>query len=58
MPTARARMLSLSPLVGAHAAREHFLAINAGTGATIFTNQMFMVSETQQRTVLTKQKRK
>lgn len=57
MPTARARMLELSPLIGAHAARAHFLAISAGTGATIFTSQMTIVSETPQRTIYNKPKR-
>lgn len=57
MTTARERMLRLSPLVGPHPAREHFLAITAGTGATIFAKQMFVMSETQQMTLYRKPKR-
>lgn len=35
MPTARQRMLDLSPLPGGNSARVHFLAISAGEGFQI-----------------------
>ena len=58
MTTVRERLIDLSGLpAGAHTFREHLLAIQTGTGATIFANQMTLVSEVPKRTLYVKPKR-
>lgn len=56
MTTARERMKTLSGLLGAHSAREHFLAITQGTGAGvdrfIFASQMTVCVEEPQVTLV------
>ena len=58
MTTARERMKALSGLLGAHSAREHFLAITQGTGTgvdrVIFASQMTVCVEEPQMTVVRK----
>ena len=56
MTTARERMKALSGLLGAHSAREHFLAITQGTGTgvdrIIFASQMTVCVEDDQLSVI------
>lgn len=56
MTTTRERMKSLSGLLGAHSAREHFLAITQGTGMgvdrIIFASQMAVSIEDDQVSVI------
>ena len=56
MTTAAQYLVALSGLSGVSAGA-HLMAITAGTGATIFTSQMTIVSETPQRTIYNKPKR-
>ena len=56
MTTARERMKALSGLLGAHSAREHFLAITQGTGTgvdrLIFASSMVVSVEDDQLSVI------
>lgn len=54
--TAGERLVALSGLSGVSAG-QHWLAITTGTGATIFTSQMTVVSETRKRTLYSKPQR-
>lgn len=56
MTTAAQYLVALSGLSGVSAG-QHLLAITQGTGATIFTTQMTIVSEVQQRTLYNQPKR-
>ena len=54
MTTTRERMKQLSGLLGAHSAREHFLAITQGTGVDrlIFASSMVVSVEDDQLSVI------
>lgn len=56
MTTARERMKQLSGLIGAHSARDHFLAITQSTGTgvdrTIFASSMVVSVEDDQLSVI------
>lgn len=58
MTTARERMKQLSGLLGAHSAREHFLAITQGSvpGRTVFASQITVCMSEPSVTVAQKRK--